>query len=58
MQDDLKAERNTSEENNPLKALENRTIEAKREMDILDALDEIRTKNARSERVDASVYKK
>jgi hypothetical protein len=54
VQDDLKAERNTSEENNPLKALENRTIEAKREMDILDALDEIRTKNARSERVDAS----
>jgi Saf4/Yju2 protein len=37
-----------------MKALENRTIEAKREMDILDALDEIRTKNAMGERVDAA----
>ncbi|CAG8635615.1 12542_t:CDS:1 [Dentiscutata erythropus] len=36
-----------------MKALENRTIDSKREMDILDALDEIRTRNARNERVDA-----
>ncbi|KAI8913385.1 CWC16 protein [Gorgonomyces haynaldii] len=41
------------EENDPIKALERRTMEAKREMDILDALDEIKTKNAMLERVDA-----
>ncbi|KAF9228788.1 DUF572-domain-containing protein [Gyrodon lividus] len=43
------------EENNPMKALENRTVDAKREMDILDALQDIRAKNARNERVGQSV---
>ncbi|KAI9299258.1 DUF572-domain-containing protein, partial [Neoconidiobolus thromboides FSU 785] len=42
------------EENNPLKALENRTKESKREMEIMEGLDEIRTRNARFERMDAS----
>jgi len=40
------------EENNPMKALENRTVDSKREMDILDALQDIRARNARNERVD------
>ncbi|EPQ58522.1 DUF572-domain-containing protein [Gloeophyllum trabeum ATCC 11539] len=42
------------EESNPMKALENRTIDSKREMDILDALQDIRAKNARLERVGQS----
>ncbi|GLB35220.1 putative DUF572-domain-containing protein [Lyophyllum shimeji] len=43
------------EENNPMKALENRTQDSKREMDILDALQDIRAKNARLERVGNTV---
>jgi hypothetical protein len=43
------------EENNPMKALENRTVDAKREMDILDALQDIRARNARNERVGHAV---
>lgn len=38
------------EENNPMKALENRQVDSKREMDILDALQDIREKNARLEK--------
>lgn len=34
-----------------MKALENRTLDSKREMDILDKLQDIRTRNARNERV-------
>lgn len=43
------------EENNPMKALENRTVDSKREMDVLDALQDIRARNARNERVGHSV---
>ncbi|KAF8078214.1 CWC16 protein [Lyophyllum atratum] len=43
------------EENNPMKVLENRTTDSKREMDILDALQDIRARNARNERVGNSV---
>lgn len=46
-------EKEEEEENNPMKALENRTQDSKREMEIMDALDEIRTRNAVNERVDA-----
>ncbi|KAL1921145.1 uncharacterized protein VTP21DRAFT_10861 [Calcarisporiella thermophila] len=46
-------EREVEEEENPMKALENRTLDSKREMDILDALDEIRLRNAQQERVNA-----
>ncbi|GAB1517587.1 Pre-mRNA-splicing factor cwf16 [Rhizoctonia solani] len=42
------------EENNPMKALENRTVDSKREMDILDALQDIRARNARNEKVGIS----
>ncbi|KAF9002007.1 DUF572-domain-containing protein [Cyathus striatus] len=42
------------EENNPMKALENRTVDSKREMEILDALQDIRARNARNERVGQS----
>ncbi|TPX63226.1 hypothetical protein SpCBS45565_g06786 [Spizellomyces sp. 'palustris'] len=51
--EDRKTERAEAEENNPMKALENRTLDSKREMDILDALDEIRMRNAKNERVDS-----
>lgn len=44
-----------AEENNPMKALENRTTDSKREMDVLDALQDIRARNARNERVGHSV---
>lgn len=40
------------EEMDPMKALENKTVDSKREVDILESLDEIRTHNARSEKVD------
>lgn len=37
-----------------MKVLENRTVDSKREMDILDALQDIRARNARNERVGRS----
>ncbi|CAG8549592.1 9527_t:CDS:2 [Diversispora eburnea] len=53
--EESKLQKELEEENNPMKALENRTIDSKREMDILDALDEIRTRNARNERINSDV---
>lgn len=43
------------EENNPMKALENRTVDSKREMDRLDALQDMRARNARNERLAQSL---
>lgn len=48
----MKIKRQLEEENNPLKALENKAIDSKREIDIAEGLDEIRTVNARLEQVD------
>ncbi|KAI3662075.1 hypothetical protein MP638_005523 [Amoeboaphelidium occidentale] len=41
------------EEMDPMKKLENKTVDAKREIAILEALDELRTRNARFEKVNA-----
>ncbi|KAJ2843294.1 Pre-mRNA-splicing factor cwf16 [Coemansia erecta] len=48
---ELKQAKEEEEENNPIKALENRTEQSRREMEIMDALDEIRMQNAKGERV-------
>ncbi|WFD42239.1 Pre-mRNA-splicing factor cwf16 [Malassezia psittaci] len=45
-------EEDSEPEVDPMKALEQRTIESQREMEIMDALQDIRTRNARHERVD------
>jgi len=47
-----KDKRSIEEQGDVLKALENRTTDNKIEMDILDALDEIRSLNARNSKVD------
>lgn len=44
-------EKEEDEANNPMLALENRTKESRREMDVLDALEEIRDWNARNSQV-------
>lgn len=41
------AAREEEEKGNAMKALENRTLESKREMDLMDALDEMRSLRAR-----------
>ena len=46
--DEIAAERAEGEQYDAMKKLENKTEESKRQMDILDALDEIRTNNARA----------
>ncbi|KAJ2021360.1 Pre-mRNA-splicing factor cwf16 [Coemansia sp. RSA 376] len=51
LNEEQKQTKDEEEENNPIKALENRTEQSRREMDIMDALDEIRTQNAKGERV-------
>ena len=50
-EDRLREEKEEDEANNPMLALENRTKESRREMDVLDALEEIRDWNARNAHV-------
>lgn len=48
----LEQEEESEQTVDPMKALEQRTLDSQREMEILDALQDIRTRNARMERVD------
>jgi len=48
----LEKEREEEEKVDAMKALENRTVDNKQEMDVLDALDEIKAINQRHERID------
>ena len=50
-QDEAEREREEEEEGNAMAALENRTKESKREMDIMAALDEMRSLNSRNAKV-------
>jgi hypothetical protein len=50
--DKIQKEREEEEKGDSMKALENRTLDSKREMDILDALDEIKAINQRHAKVD------
>ncbi|KAJ2614002.1 Pre-mRNA-splicing factor cwf16 [Coemansia sp. RSA 1365] len=50
----MQKEKEEEEEDDPIKALENRTEQSRREMEIMDTLDEIRLLNARGERVASS----
>jgi len=50
--EDAKGKREQEELGDAMKALENRTTDSKVEMDILDALDEIRSLNARQSKMD------
>ncbi len=50
--EEAKEQRKQEEEGDAMKALENRTLDSKIEMDILDALDEIRSINSRNSRLE------
>lgn len=50
--EEIKRKRIEEEEENPIKALENRTADSKKEIEILDALDEIRAINAMHQQID------
>jgi len=52
IEEEIKKKRENEEEGDAMKALENRTTDSKMEMDILDALDEIKALRARQSRID------
>jgi len=49
--EEVKKKREEEEEGDAMKALENRTMDSKVEMDIIDALEEIKTLNARNSKI-------
>jgi hypothetical protein len=51
-EEEKKREKEEQEANDPMLALENRTRDSRREMDVLDALEDIKDQNARFEQVD------
>ncbi|KJE98209.1 coiled-coil domain containing 94 [Capsaspora owczarzaki ATCC 30864] len=51
-EDEERKKRLADEEDNPMKALENRTLDSRREMELIEALEDIRDTNARHGRVD------
>ncbi|KAJ2633218.1 Pre-mRNA-splicing factor cwf16 [Coemansia sp. RSA 1290] len=58
LNEQLDREKEEEEEENPIKALENRTEQSRREMEVMDELDEIRLQNAKLEgNLGASVVK-
>jgi len=52
--EEAKQKRKKEEEGDAMKALENRTVDSKQEMDILDALDELRSLKARHSKLDTN----
>jgi len=52
--EEIKKQREQEEEGDAMKALENRTLDSKVEMDIIEALDEIRAVNARNSKIDST----
>ncbi|KAJ2715376.1 Pre-mRNA-splicing factor cwf16 [Coemansia spiralis] len=50
----LEKEKEEAEADNPIKALENRTEQSRREMEDMDYIDELRVRNARAERAAAT----
>ncbi|CAM9627976.1 unnamed protein product [Choristocarpus tenellus] len=54
-EDENAKEREEEDKSDSMKALENRTLDSKIEMEIMDALDEIKSVNRRNEHVDTSV---
>jgi len=52
--EEAKQQRQKEEEGDAMKALENRTVDSKTEMDILDALDELRSLKSRHSKIDTN----
>lgn len=53
-EEELKRKRQDEEEGDAMRALENRALDSKREMDLLHALDEIKSQNNRNAKIDTT----